>query len=278
MYSGDDITVLMSIYSATNLDELKMAISSVYDAQTVKPKEIIIVEDGPVAADVSTFLELESLKIPLKIVVMKKNGGLATALREGMGKVTTALIARMDSDDISVGNRFELQLNEFNKDPKLAIVGGSVSEFTESVSDATSIRKLPEDNDGVRSFSKYRSPFNHPTVMMKTADVDKVGGYKDLGKLEDYYLWVRLLNDKNVTVENIPAVLVHMRAGGSMYKRRGGNIKMISDFWQLRRYMFDNKQLTFAQLLVSMAINASSILVPSRVRMIMYSIFLRKKI
>lgn len=278
MYSGDDITVLMSIYSKSKLDELKTALDSVFSQQSVRPKAILIVEDGPVSEEVELFLIDMAQMVPLKIIPLEKNVGLALALQEGLKKVETVLVARMDSDDISVPNRFELQLKEFNLDPKLAVVGGSVSEFSRTIGDAKFIRQLPEHDEAVRCFSKFRSPFNHPTVMMKTAEIKKVGGYKSLGKLEDYFLWVRLLTSKEITVLNLPEILVHMRAGQSLYQRRGGSIEMIQYFWILRRYMLQEKQLNYVQFIVSMTTNAISILISPKLRMSLYSLFLRKKL
>ncbi|MBJ7639943.1 glycosyltransferase [Weissella confusa] len=278
MYSGDDITVLMSIYSKSKLDELKTALYSVFSQQSVRPKAILIVEDGPVSEEVELFLIDMAQMVPLKIISLEKNVGLALALQEGLKKVDTVLVARMDSDDISVPNRFELQLKEFNLDPKLAVVGGSVSEFSRTIGDAKFIRQLPEHDEAVRRFSKFRSPFNHPTVMMKTAEIKKVGGYKSLGKLEDYFLWVRLLTSKEITVLNLPEILVHMRAGQSLYQRRGGSSEMIQHFWILRRYMLQEKQLNYVQFIVSMTTNAISILISPKLRMSLYSLFLRKKL
>ncbi len=44
------------------------------------------------------------------MIKISKNKGLGEALRVAIENCTYELIARMDSDDIAVSNRFELQL------------------------------------------------------------------------------------------------------------------------------------------------------------------------
>ena len=51
-----------------------------------------------------------------KIIYLKENQGLGDALRIGLKYCTYNIVARMDSDDISVPNRFEKQVQEFEKD------------------------------------------------------------------------------------------------------------------------------------------------------------------
>ena len=59
---------------------------------------------------------------------MEKNVGLGLALAEGIKNCSYELIARMDSDDISIPNRCELQLREFAQDPLLDVCGGYIKE------------------------------------------------------------------------------------------------------------------------------------------------------
>ena len=66
---------------------------------------------------------------------MKKNGGLGNALKIAVENATFELIARMDSDDVSLPTRFEEQLRYFQVNPEIDIVGGNITEFSESLTE-----------------------------------------------------------------------------------------------------------------------------------------------
>ncbi|GJM47736.1 glycosyl transferase [Weissella soli] len=277
-YSGDDVTILMSVYKGTTINQLIESVKSIGVNQTVRPKEIIVVIDGSVPKEVYDYLFDNNHLVPLKILEKEKNQGLALALRDGMKLVTTKLIARMDTDDISVNDRIATQLNAFNVDPNLALYGGNVIEFVEDPANPIQARKMPEMDADIRKFAKYRSPFNHPTVMFKKKIIDESGGYLPLGTLEDYFLWIRVLNHKHIVVGNSNHNLVFMRSGKDMYRRRGGGLTAIKNFWKLRLTMLRMKQISKIQFLIGFFVNVASVLLPSDIRAYIYTKFLRNPI
>ena len=99
--------------------------------------EIVLIRDGAVPECLQEVIDsfLKTCPVRIKYIPFEKNGGLGNALRVGVESSTNELIARMDTDDISVSSRFELQLNAFEKDPTLDLVGGQVLEFENDVSD-----------------------------------------------------------------------------------------------------------------------------------------------
>ena len=127
-------SVLMSVYNKEKASYLDKALMSV-ENQTVIPDEIIIVEDGPISIELKKVISKHKKKFGrgFKNVISEKNQGLGAALRLGTKYVSTNWIARMDSDDISVPNRFEIQLKEIIRKPNIAVVGGQVTEFAENI-------------------------------------------------------------------------------------------------------------------------------------------------
>jgi hypothetical protein len=73
------------------------------------------------------------------------------------------------------------------------------------------------------------------TVMYKKSAVENAGGYLDWFWNEDYYLWIRML-EKNSVFANTGTVLVNVRTGRDMYRRRGG-MKYFKSEARLQRYM-----------------------------------------
>ena len=156
-------SVLISVYKNENPKFLDKALQSV-EQQTVIPSEIVLVEDGPIPEHLQEVIDNHRDKFVNNFKVIKsiRNQGLGAALRLGTKFVSTNWIARMDSDDISVSNRFELQLNEIIKNPELAVVGGQIQEFAGKTSQVVGYRRVPTAESVLRQFIKWRSPFNHP--------------------------------------------------------------------------------------------------------------------
>ena len=91
-------SVLMSLYKKEHPEYLRLALDSMIN-QTVRPDEIVLVEDGPLTDEL--YAVVEEYKPHLHIVINKKNLGLGLALNEGLKACSNELVARMDTDDIS---------------------------------------------------------------------------------------------------------------------------------------------------------------------------------
>jgi glycosyltransferase involved in cell wall biosynthesis len=232
-------SVLISIYSKEVPAYFHRAMLSIWDEQTIKPSQIILVQDGALTNELYETIDVWKKKLGniLEIVVLEKNVGLGSALSQGLSKCCYDLVARMDTDDIAHRNRFEKQLECFQR-LDIDICGTLVSEFEGDETNIVSHRKVPQTHSEIISFGKKRNPLNHPTVMYKKSIIERVGNYKTLLWLEDYYLWVRAIMD-GASVYNIQEPLVYMRIGYEQLKRRAGLKYAISEamlqvkFWKL---------------------------------------------
>ena len=274
--SYPNFSVLMSVYKNEKADYLNIALNSI-ENQTVKPSEIILVEDGPISNSLKKVIlkHKQNFGTGFKIIKSPENIGLGAALRLGTKYVSTNWIARMDSDDYSVKNRFELQLELISKNSQLAVIGGQVSEFSSNISNIIGTRKVPTTSELIYDFIKWRSPFNHPTVMINKKKLLQVGGYVPYGKLEDYYLWARIISH-NFEVANLPMSLVYMRVDSGMYKRRG-NYENLKFIFKLRRYLYRNRILNRNEELLGDLIMLANLILPSWLRKIAYQHVLHKR-
>jgi glycosyltransferase involved in cell wall biosynthesis len=212
----------MSIYYKEKPEFFDRCMKSIWDEQTVKPNEIILVQDGPLTNELNKIITKWQDKLGkiLVLIPLSKNVGLGEALNIGLDKCKYDLIARMDTDDIALPNRFEKQLKILNK-KNIDICGSWVSEFDNDENKIISYRKVPEKQDEIVKFAKKRNPLNHPSVMYKKSSVLKAGGYQHMLWFEDYYLWVRMMLN-GAKFYNIQEPLVKMRAGyGQLERRRG---------------------------------------------------------
>lgn len=215
-----EYSVLMTVYEKDNPDYLKKALLSMVK-QSKKPDEIILVKDGPITDDLQNIIDRIGKKYPGLIVQIQlvKNLGLGLALNEGIRACKNELIARMDSDDISLPTRCEKQINEFEKDPSLDIIGCPVIEFVGDIHNKVGKRDVPIDNEAIYKFCRKRDPFNHPTVMYRKSKVQEAGGYSDLRKNQDTDLWIKMLSHGAVC-KNLPEYLLRFRFDENTYLKR----------------------------------------------------------
>lgn len=268
-------SVLMSVYYKEAAEHLQTAMESIWK-QTIPADEFILVCDGPLNKDLNEVIEkMDETHPELLVVRLRKNVGLGNALNIGISYCRNEIIARMDSDDISRPDRCEQQLDVFRKNPKISICSGIVEEFSVSTEHIEARRIPPETHNEIVDFAKKRNPFNHPCVMYKKSAVEAAGGYHDFYLLEDYYLWIRMLQKGSIGY-NIQKPLLWMRAGSDMYKRRAG-WKYAESQRALFKYMRDNGIISYMHYIESVTIRGVSSIAPNWMRRFVFRKVLRKK-
>lgn len=267
-------SVLMSTFIKDDPEYLSQSISSILN-QTLKPSEIVIVKDGPLNDKLNLIIDSykKNYKDLFKIVDIDKNAGLGNALNIGLINCSNELVARMDSDDICLPNRFELQVQEFVQDPELVISSGYILEFEDNINNILGTKRVPITNSEIVHYSKYRNPFNHMAIMYKKSKVIEVGNYIDVSLAEDYYLWVRMLSN-GFKAKNISKPLVYARTGKNMIKRRGG-LTYANKIINLQKLLYKMHYINFFQFIMNCAIRITISIVPSGIRKIFYKNILR---
>ena len=215
-------SVLMSVYAKEKPQYLNEALYSIWDWQTLKPEQIVLVKDGILTQELDDCVNTwkQKLKDVLSIVELPENVGLGAALNSGLQECKHELVARMDSDDVSLPNRFEKQIIFMNNNLDIAASSAVIEEWDESLSKYIGVRALPLKQEEIRKFAKYRNPLSHPVVIFRKSVVQSVGGYPVFRTSQDYALWSLLLV-KGYKLANLPDILHKQRAGNGLLKRRG---------------------------------------------------------
>jgi glycosyltransferase involved in cell wall biosynthesis len=271
-------SVLMSVYEKEKPKYFQLALESMIN-QTAKPDEIVIVQDGPLPKELfdTVWGYAESYPELIRIIVSKKNIGLGLALNLGLLYCRNELVARMDTDDISLADRCEKQLAIFHEYSDIDIVGGDISEFFGEENSIIAYRRVPVDDNKIKALMKKKCPLNHVSVMFKKEAVLKAGGYQNLFLNEDYYLWIRMAENGSI-MANTGTVLVNVRIGSEMYKRRGGKRYFNSEYF-LQKYMYDKKLISLNEYIFNISIRfVVQIILPSRIRGWIFKKFAREKI
>jgi len=264
-------SVLISVYRKEHADNFEQCLESLA-AQTVPAAEIVIVKDGTLTDELEKILAAWESRLPLKIVGYEENKGLAYALNYGLGFVTNELVARMDSDDICVNDRFEKQMRCFEDNADISVASGFISEFENDPFQIHSIRILPLRNEDIVRYAKRRSPFNHMAVMYKKSAVEQCGMYQ-ASRLEDYDLWLNML-DHGYKAMNIPVILVNVRTGNDMVGRRHGLKYALSEHAVFKKY-YQSKFLSLGDYLYLCTSRLPVRLLPKFILKFIYKVVLR---
>ena len=264
MINKTPFSVSMCVYGGDNAEHFRLAVDSVLN-QTIQPDEVVLVVDGPVPSVLEAVI-LEYEKLPcFKVIRLKENQGHGIARRTSLENCTYDIVALMDADDISVPTRFEKQLSALSSDLSLSIVGGNISEFVDLENHIVGYRNVPSSDEDIKEYLKKRCPMNQVTVMFRKKDVEQAGGYLDWYCEEDYYLWIRMCL-QNMRFANIPEVLVHVRVGKEMYRRRGG-LRYFKSEMKLQKYMLKNNLIRFPTYVVNVGKRfIVQVLLPNRLR------------
>lgn len=220
------VSALMSIYRGTPAGELRAALDSLL-AQTRPADEIVLVYDGPVSGEVSEAVRgyVDKPGARARVVELPDNRGLGPALQAGLETITSDYVLRLDTDDIAYPERLEKQLEFMEAHPEVAALGTAVTEFQDEseLGDPASlrVRALPTTHEEIARYALTNSPLNHPSVMLRTADVTAAGGYRGVHFMEDYDLWARLIASGR-RLHNLPEPLTHFRVSPAQFARRTG--------------------------------------------------------
>ena len=267
-------SVLLSIYHKEDPLYFNRSMYSIWDEQSVRPDEIVLVEDGPLTEPLYNIIAewKEKLGEALVIVRLKENAGLGEALNRGLQQCRYELVARMDTDDIALPERFETQLKVFEKD-NVDICSAWISEFDQDESEIISSRKVPKTHDEIVQFAKSRNPLNHPAVMYRKSKVLEAGGYRTMLWFEDYYLWVRMILS-GARFYNIQKSLVHMRSGEAQLERRRGLTYGLKEL-SFQKRLLDLKFITSAEYVKNISLRFTARIVPSALTKRIYQLLRR---
>ena len=182
------LSVILSVYNdVTNIEK---SIKSVLN-QSFKDFELLIIDDGSRDGTTEVISKLAELDNRICLYYNKENLGLTKSLNILIAKSQGEYIARHDSDDISLPQRFAEQLNYLSK---------------HRVDGITSRAFIEKNNKIIPGFKfyipnkfllKYKNPHIHGTLMIKKSVLNEIGNYNEkFYYAQDYKLFIDLYNSK----------------------------------------------------------------------------------
>ena len=228
----------MAVYNGEKY--LREAIDSILN-QTFTDFEFIIINDGSTDSTKDIILSYNDKRI--KLINNEKNLFLATSLNKGIKLAKGKYIARMDADDISLPERFEIQYKFMEENQDIDICGTWFQMF----GDENRIVKHPETNDEIKFAMFNNSALGHPTIIFNSR-IKPLFVYeeKQLG-FEDYKLWLNLAI--SVKISNIQKVLL---------KYRWHNKNMTQTIIEKNSHLIDNIRIQYIKEQINVNINKNN--------------------
>jgi glycosyltransferase involved in cell wall biosynthesis len=261
-------SLLMAVYAGDRCAFLRRAFDSSVVEQTRRPDEVVLVQDGPLPDDLAACVEelAAASPVPVQLVRLPRNLGLGEALQAGLAACRYEVVARMDADDVSLPERFAVQLPVIEAGAD--VVGCALLEIDVDEDDVVGRRVPPTTPELIARTARLHDPFNHPTVVYRRTAVAAAGGYERLPLMEDYWLFARMIA-AGARAANRPEALVKYRVGAGAYDRRGGTALLRAELvlqWRFLRSGFT----TVPQYLRNVAVRGLYRLVPGSVRRPVY--------
>ncbi|MGI2215212.1 glycosyltransferase family 2 protein [Shewanella oncorhynchi] len=207
------ISVIMSVYNEEQ-SWISESISSILN-QTYKNIELIIVNDNPDNIESKVIIDSFAIEDARVIVHNNKvNLGLIESLNIAFNLSSGAYIARMDADDISMPNRFEVQ-SEYLVNNNLDLIGSNVELFDASTGTAFyTTDKLITHKFISKMLYQGTIGIVHPTFFARRAVYEVLQGYAYAPHTEDKEFLARTLVN-GFKVGNSSAVLLRCRYNSS---------------------------------------------------------------
>lgn len=196
------ISVIMPAYNAEKY--IREAIDSIL-AQTYTDFEFIIIDDASTDATASIVESYTDERI--RFFRNDNNMGVANTLNRGLDLAVGEYIARMDSDDISLPERFAKQVEFMDTHPDVAVCGSGIEIFGAM----SGRRTFSESSEQLKVDLLFSSCFAHPSVIMRASVVGPNALHYDsaFSKMEDYDLWCRIAEEHKLA--SIPDILLKYR-------------------------------------------------------------------
>lgn len=239
------LAVIQSVYKNDKPEYLRLSIESILN-QTYSDFDLYLGIDGPIGDELSDVIN-NLTDDRIIVIANKENKGLAHILNDLLSECTKKdyeFIARMDSDDIAILDRFEKQMAFMIGHPEIDVLGGAVNEIDEKGNNRNHVVKYPCSPEECRKFFSKRNPVAHPTVLFRKRFFEKIGMFYPVNFIrnEDTELWLQgYLHD--AVVANLPDVLLNFRMTEDMFKQRRNGREFAKSQLTLRKLI--NKELGY---------------------------------
>ena len=231
------VSVIIPCYLCS--ETIGRALASVA-AQTLLPKEVIIVEDASPDGGVTLKTLHEQVakyadNFEVKVIALNKNQGVANARNVGWNAASHPFIALLDADDAWHPNKIDIQYKFMQENPQVMLCGHTCEVFEKGITGNVNFHK-----NMVKTISSqkvlFSNPFSTPSVMLKKGIPFRFDSAKRYA--EDYFLWLQVALSQG-KVHKIELSLAYL------FKAKYGDSGLSSHMWQMEVGELNNYFLLF---------------------------------
>lgn len=242
MQNKPKVSVIMATFNEPKLF-IEASIASILN-QTFRDLELLIADDSTNTDTVKVIDDFAESDDRVVVIRKAERMGFVNALNEALKLAKGDFIARMDGDDISLPDRFELQIKYAREHPEIAVFGGSIYIINEKGT-VTSQKIYPSNSKKLQRFFMFRNPLAHPTIMFRREIIDDGFFYDpEFKKAEDLEYYLRLTNN-GYKIGNMNHFLLKYRVIGDFSGKRA------KDNWKFN-HKAREKNFTFKRPLFSL--------------------------
>lgn len=235
------------------------------------PGDVYVVDDG--SPSPPTTEQIQSAVAgdrAVRLIALTENAGIETALNTGLDAIVTAgyeFVARLDCGDLNVGRRFSLQVEYMDAHPNVILLGGA-ARFVDPQGETLFVRQMPTKHADIARFMRANNAFMHPSVVMRSSAVSRVGHYPTrFPAAEDYaYFWSFVEAGE---VANLPDVLIDYEVDPASISRSKRDRQLRSRL-QVQRLHSDGSLGARAAILRTRLLLAAPVGLVDRVKARMY--------
>lgn len=237
-----NISVIITVYN--DACYLSKALNSV-ESQSIKPREVIVIDDGSKDDLASEFISRNSYSFPV-FFHKKKNGGASDARNYGLNLACGEFVAFLDVDDFWLADNLRYKYEKLKgKPPSFSgCYGGFISkpDGIESRFKYCERQAAPDDIGKSNGF-----PGGAPMYLFRKAALDAVGGFDvDLKQNEDFDLILRLIQAGfNIVGDNSFGYIRNIRDGSltrnKNYKKSYSNTAAFLDKAEFHGYFSEDE-------------------------------------
>jgi glycosyltransferase involved in cell wall biosynthesis len=205
--TNPEISVFMPVYNTAKY--LQESIESIL-TQTFCDFELVIVDDASTDDSYDIIEEYAGQDRRIRPYKNAVNTGIAIACNRAVSLSNGEYIARMDSDDIALGHRLEVQRDFMRANKHLSLCGGWANIIDERGHEIGTFKR-PCGWEKINRIVKYTNPVIHPTALFLKSQFLRIGSYRNIPSgVEDYDLILRM-NCAGMRIDNIPVYLLRYR-------------------------------------------------------------------
>ena len=178
--------------------------------QTFEDFEFILIDDHSTDGTSKIIKEYELKDNRIKFLSNKLNIGATQSFNNGLKISVGKYIARMDSDDISLPDRFQKQIDILENWDELEVIGtGAILINGNGVEIGR--KKFPSDYKKIKKILMTGVPVFDPSVIIRSETLKRIGGFDNrLAPADDYHLWLSLFKNKKL-ISNLNDYLIKYR-------------------------------------------------------------------